>query len=104
VGYNPLTNSETFEVAAFAHDYIHKHGASDPVFQLYFGNKPEAYPSAVGVYDAILNSDKTGVLFRCDDPDKVGYWWFVKLTSELRSAWLARPLPRRERDFGDRHL
>jgi len=63
--------SETFEVATFARDYIHQHGASDPIFQLYFGTKPEAYPAVVGVYDALLQSNKDGVLFRCDNPDGV---------------------------------
>lgn len=37
---------------------------------MYFGDKPEAFPNVVGVLDAVLHSNKDGVLFRCDDIDK----------------------------------
>lgn len=66
-----LTCRETFEVAAFAKDYIGTNGAADPVFRLYFGDRREAYPAALGAYDALLSSNKDGVLFRCDNPDGV---------------------------------
>ncbi|BEI80817.1 hypothetical protein CcaverHIS002_0113460 [Cutaneotrichosporon cavernicola] len=60
---------EALEVAAFAKDYIATNGPSDPVFKLYFGEKKEAYPAAMGAYDVLLDSNKDGLLFRCDDPD-----------------------------------
>ncbi|KLT40890.1 zincin [Cutaneotrichosporon oleaginosum] len=60
---------EAMEVAAFAKDYIATNGPSDPVFKLYFGDKKEAYPAAMGAYDVLLDSNKDGVIFRCDDPD-----------------------------------
>lgn len=66
-----LTRREALEVAAFAKQYITTNGASDPVFKLYFGDQPAAYPTAMGAYDGLINSNKEGVIFRCDDPDNV---------------------------------
>lgn len=64
-----LTPRDTFEVVSFAKDYVTANGAQDPIFKLYFGDKPEAFTNVVGVLDSVLHSNKEGVLFRCDDPD-----------------------------------
>ncbi|WOO83155.1 Major allergen Asp f 2 [Vanrija pseudolonga] len=61
--------SDTWEVVTVAQDYIKHNGPKDDVFKLYFGDKPEAYPTALGVYEALLHSDKAGVVLRCDNPD-----------------------------------
>ncbi|KAL9934495.1 hypothetical protein V8E36_006951 [Tilletia maclaganii] len=64
-------------VARSAADDILKHGNSSQLFQTYFGAAGDpAVP--LGVFERIINGDKTGTLFRCDDPDRncetqVGY-------------------------------
>lgn len=63
--------SETWEVASFAKEYVQKNGPNDTVFQTYFGTKPQTYSAVLGVWDAILTSDKSGVIFRCDNIDGV---------------------------------
>lgn len=57
------------EITQFARDYVQTNGAKDPVFGLYFGKEPEAYPAVIGAYQALLSSNKKGVVFRCDDVD-----------------------------------
>lgn len=60
---------EMNEVASFAIEYLEHNGAQDEVFTTYFGTEPEAYPTVLGAYKALLGSNKKGALFRCDDPD-----------------------------------
>jgi hypothetical protein len=44
-----------------------RYGNSSDIYVKYFGNNPTAEPA--GWYDKVVNGDKTGVLFRCDDID-----------------------------------
>jgi hypothetical protein len=44
-----------------------RYGNSSDIYVKYFGNSPTAEPA--GWYDKVVNGDKTGVLFRCDDID-----------------------------------
>jgi hypothetical protein len=49
---------------------ITANGPEDPVYQTYFGKG--SYVEAIGAYEALLHSNKAGVLLRCDDID--GKW------------------------------
>ncbi|WWD20704.1 hypothetical protein CI109_105180 [Kwoniella shandongensis] len=81
--------ADTFEVATSAHEYIRTNGPTDPVFEKYYGTKPAAFSAALGVWDALLYSNKDGVIFRCDNPDGNcgqpgwrGHWRGDNATSE----------------------
>ncbi|KAK1922879.1 putative peptidase family-domain-containing protein [Papiliotrema laurentii] len=81
--------ADTYEVAEFAKEYIVAQGPQDPVFQLYFGNETASYATVLGIWDALLHSDKPGVLLRCDDidgnchqPGWRGHWRGENGTSE----------------------
>lgn len=63
--------SDTFEMATFARDYAATNGPEDPVFTKYFGTDPKAFSAVIGIWEALLTSNKEGVLFRCDNPDGV---------------------------------
>ena len=54
-------------LAAHARDHIHRWGNSSSFYKKYFGLAGTAEPA--GWFDKIVNADKTGVIFRCDDPD-----------------------------------
>lgn len=54
-------------LAAHARDHIHRWGNSLSFYKKYFGLAGTAEPA--GWYDKIVNTDKAGVIFRCDDPD-----------------------------------
>lgn len=54
-------------LAAHARDHIHRWGNSSSFSKKYFGLAATA--EAAGWFDKIVNTDKTGVIFRCDDPD-----------------------------------
>lgn len=54
-------------LASHARDHILRYGNSSSYFLKYFGKSTTAEPA--GWFDRIVNADKTGVLFRCDDPD-----------------------------------
>lgn len=64
-------------LAREAADHILLNGNSSTLFQTYFGQLADpAVP--LGIYERILEGDKTGTLLRCDDPDQncatqVGY-------------------------------
>jgi hypothetical protein len=60
--------TETEVLASHAKDHILRHGNSSSYYRKYFGNAPTAEPA--GWYDRLVNGDKSGVLFRCDDIDK----------------------------------
>jgi len=66
-----LKYGEAFEemslLAEHARDHILRFGFSSDYYVKYFGNANTAEPA--GWFDKIVNGDKTGVLFRCDDPD-----------------------------------
>lgn len=60
--------TETEILAAHARDHIQRFGNSSSYFTKYFGKASTAEPA--GWYDRLVNADKAGVLFRCDDPDQ----------------------------------
>jgi hypothetical protein len=60
--------TETEILAAHARDHIQRFGNSSSYFTKYFGRASTAEPA--GWYDRLVNADKSGVLFRCDDPDQ----------------------------------
>ena len=59
---------ETETLAAHARDHIQRFGNSSSYYTKYFGKASTAEPA--GWYDRLVNGDKAGVLFRCDDPDQ----------------------------------
>jgi hypothetical protein len=55
-------------LAGHARDHILRWGDESPFVQKYFGsNHSTAEP--LGRYERIVAGDKTGMTFRCDDPD-----------------------------------
>jgi hypothetical protein len=59
---------ETEILAGHARDHIQRFGNSSSYYTKYFGKASTAEPA--GWYDRLVNGDKAGVLFRCDDPDQ----------------------------------
>lgn len=59
---------ETQQLAQHARDHLLKFGHKSDFVQKYFGNGSTAGPT--GWFDRVVAADKTGVVFRCDDPDK----------------------------------
>ncbi|MCO5589753.1 hypothetical protein L7F22_043722 [Adiantum nelumboides] len=56
-------------LAREAADHILLKGNTSTLFQTYFGSQADpAVP--LGIYERILEGDKTGTLIRCDDPDQ----------------------------------
>ncbi|KAM0718509.1 hypothetical protein Q7P37_005579 [Cladosporium fusiforme] len=60
--------TETETLSAHARDHIQRFGNSSSYYKKYFGKAPTA--EAAGWYDKLVNGDKAGVLFRCDDVDQ----------------------------------
>jgi hypothetical protein len=60
--------TETEILAAHARDHIQRFGNSSSYYTKYFGQSSTAEPA--GWYDRLVNGDKAGVVFRCDDPDQ----------------------------------
>lgn len=60
--------TETEIISAHARDHIQRFGNSSSYYTKYFGKAPTA--EAAGWYDRLVNGDKAGVIFRCDDPDQ----------------------------------
>ena len=58
---------ETDILAAHARDHVLRFGNESAVYQKYFG----AYPpfEVIGAFSMIIDGDKRGLIFRCDDPD-----------------------------------
>ncbi|CAJ0550189.1 Ff.00g101190.m01.CDS01 [Fusarium sp. VM40] len=79
---------ETVQLAQHAKDHILRYGHKSEFVQKYFGNGSTAQP--IGWYDRVINADKSGMLFRCDDPDKncatqdqwAGHWRGDNATTE----------------------
>ncbi|KAJ4252860.1 Prenylated Rab acceptor protein 1 [Fusarium torreyae] len=79
---------ETVQLAQHAKDHLLRHGNKSEFVQKYFGNGSTAQP--IGWYDRVINADKSGMLFRCDDPDKncatqdqwAGHWRGDNATTE----------------------
>lgn len=59
--------AEMAVLAAHARDHILRFGNSSSFFTKYFGKATTGEPA--GWLDKIVNGDKSGVLFRCDDID-----------------------------------
>lgn len=58
---------EAITLAQHAKDHILRWGNSSEIYQKYFGNASTGEP--IGWFDKVVNGDKAGVLFRCDNPD-----------------------------------
>ncbi|KAH7040584.1 putative peptidase family-domain-containing protein [Microdochium trichocladiopsis] len=59
--------ADAMKYAQHAKDHILRFGNSSDHYVKYFGSAPTA--EAAGWYDKIVNGDKTGLWFRCDDID-----------------------------------
>ncbi|KAJ9115942.1 hypothetical protein QFC22_005085 [Naganishia vaughanmartiniae] len=59
--------SDTWELVSMAKEYTYTNGANDSLYELYFGDGP--ITNVIGAFDAVLKSNKDGVLLRCDDID-----------------------------------
>lgn len=59
---------ETVQLARHAKQHLLLHGQESPFVRKYFGNWSTA--TAIGWYDRVASANKTGMLFRCDDPDR----------------------------------
>ncbi|TGZ80944.1 zincin [Ascodesmis nigricans] len=59
--------ADAHELALNARDHLLNKGRDDPIYRRYFGDASSA--EVIGWYDRILYANKTGVIFRCDDPD-----------------------------------
>ncbi|KAF3011211.1 hypothetical protein E8E13_011618 [Curvularia kusanoi] len=93
---------ETMTICRQARDHILRWGNSSAIYQKYFGNAPTGEP--LGWFTKIVDGDKAGVLFRCDDPDQncatqnnwAGHWRGANASSETvicdRSYVVRRPL------------
>lgn len=60
--------SESITLAQHAKDHIMRFGKSSDIYIKYFGEK-SATAEPAGWFDKVINSDKSGMLFRCDDVD-----------------------------------
>jgi hypothetical protein len=58
---------EAVALAQHAKDHIMRWGNTSELYQKYFGNASTAEPS--GWFDKVVNADKAGLVFRCDNPD-----------------------------------
>jgi hypothetical protein len=97
---------ETLTISRQARDHILRWGNSSAIYQKYFGNAPTGEP--IGWFTKIVDGDKAGVLFRCDDPDQNCATQSSKCIVEIvllsasnsidRLGW---PLARRQRIFRD---
>lgn len=74
-------------MAKQARDHTAIHGNSSEIYNKYFNHYPTA--DVIGWFHAILEQDKTGVLFRCDDIDQnchqagwAGHWRGSNATDE----------------------
>lgn len=58
---------ETVKLAQHAKDHILRWGNSSDIYRKYFGNATTGEP--IGWFDKVVNADKAGVIFRCDNID-----------------------------------
>ncbi|KAK2625475.1 hypothetical protein QTJ16_004787 [Diplocarpon rosae] len=72
--------NETTTLAQHAKDHILRFGTASDIYVKYFGNSSSTAEPA-GWFDKLVNGDKNGVLFRCDDIDNkcwqagwAGHW------------------------------
>lgn len=59
--------NETIELAQHARDHVLRWGNNSDIYRQYFGDRPPF--EVIGAYDILVDGDKGGVLFRCDNPD-----------------------------------
>jgi hypothetical protein len=78
---------ETKQLAAQARDHTSRFGNESEIYRKFFADAPTA--EVIGWFDNIVNQDKTGVLFRCDDIDGnchqdgwAGHWRGSNATDE----------------------
>lgn len=78
---------ETITICKQARDHILRWGNSSQIYQKYFGNAPTGEP--LGWFTKLVDGDKAGILFRCDNPDGncrqsgwAGHWRGANATSE----------------------
>ncbi|KAH8724452.1 putative peptidase family-domain-containing protein [Phaeosphaeriaceae sp. PMI808] len=92
---------ETMLISKQARDHILRWGNSSAIYQKYFGNAPTGEP--LGWFSKIVDGDKAGILFRCDNVDGncrqsgwAGHWRGANASSETvicdLSYELRRPL------------
>lgn len=97
---------EAVELAEHAKNHILRWGNSSELYQKYFGNDPPY--TAIGSFDILVNGDKAGVIFRCDNPDgncaQEGKSRVLPGVPKLTVMRLGWPLARRERHSGDGDL
>lgn len=79
--------ADAYKFAQHAKDHIMRYGNSSDHYVKYFGNAPTAEPA--GWFDKIVNGDKKGLWFRCDDidgncaqPGWGGHWRGANATME----------------------
>ena len=60
--------NETIMLAEHAKEHVLRFGTNSTLYQKYFGELPPY--EVLGAFDIIVNGDKGGVLFRCDNPDE----------------------------------
>lgn len=59
--------AEAIELAEHAKEHVLRWGNRSEHYRKYFGNAPSG--EVIGNLDKIVNGDKGGVVFRCDNPD-----------------------------------
>jgi hypothetical protein len=59
---------EAMTISRQARDHILRWGNSSAIYQKYFGNASTGEP--IGWFTKVVDGDKNGVIFRCDDPDQ----------------------------------
>lgn len=59
--------NETILLAEHAKEHVLRFRNNSEIYRRYFGDRPPY--EVIGAYDLIVNGDKGGVLFRCDNPD-----------------------------------
>lgn len=59
--------NDTMKLAQHAKEHILRFGNSSHFYVRYFGDAPSAEP--IGWFERVVNADRSGMTFRCDDPD-----------------------------------
>jgi hypothetical protein len=59
--------ADVTNITQTAINYVAQYGAESPMFQRYFGNGD--YTTVLGSLSALIQSNKDGMLLRCDNPD-----------------------------------
>lgn len=59
---------EAMTISRHARDHILRWGNSSAIYQKYFGSASTGEP--IGWFTKVADGDKSGIVFRCDDPDQ----------------------------------